>query len=142
VRGAPPQQWPPVAHRGAQVMLINGWSGSGGDAFPFYFREAAMGPIIGTRTWGGLIGLSGSPGLIDGGGVTVPTFRMFDPTGKWFAEGHGVDPDIEVPEDPTQLAKGIDPQLQRAIDEVTKRMKDTPKAPAQPPYESRVPITN
>jgi tricorn protease len=142
VRGAPPQQWPPVAHRGAQVMLINGWSGSGGDAFPFYFRETGIGPLIGTRTWGGLIGVSGSPGLIDGGGVTVPTFRMFDPKGKWFAEGHGVDPDIEVPEDPTQLAKGIDPQLQRAIDEVNQRIAAQPKAPAQPPYESRVPPTN
>jgi tricorn protease len=139
VRDAPPQQWPPVAHSGAQVMLINGWSGSGGDAFPFYFRQTGLGPLIGTRTWGGLIGLSGSPDLIDGGGVTVPTFRMFDPTGKWFAEGHGVDPDIAVPEDPTQLAKGTDPQLQRAIDEVQKRVAAQPKAPKQPPYETRVP---
>ena len=75
-------------------MLINGWSGSGGDAFPFYFREAGLGPLIGTRTWGGLIGISGAPSLVDGGGVTVPTFRMYDPKGRWFAEGHGVDPDI------------------------------------------------
>jgi tricorn protease len=139
VRDAPSQQWPPVAHRGAQVMLINGWSGSGGDAFPFYFREAGLGPLIGTRTWGGLIGLSGSPELIDGGNVTVPTFRMFDPSGKWFAEGHGVDPDIVVNEDPTQLAKGVDPQLQRAIDEVQKRMAAQPKAPGRPGYEIRVP---
>ena len=137
VRDAPPQQWPPVAHRGAQVMLINGWSGSGGDAFPFYFREAGLGPLIGTRTWGGLIGISGAPALVDGGGVTVPTFRMFDPAGKWFAEGHGVDPDIPVDEDPAQLAKGIDSQLQRAIDEVTRRMAALPKPPAQPAYEKR-----
>ena len=92
-------------------MLINGWSGSGGDAFPFYFREAGLGPLIGTRTWGGLIGISGAPALVDGGGVTVPTFRMFDPKGQWFAEGHGVEPDIAVDDDPAQLAKGIDPQL-------------------------------
>ena len=91
-RRAPP--WPPVATAGRSVMLINGWSGSGGDAFPFYFREAKLGPLVGTRTWGGLIGISGSPALVDGGGVTVPTFRMLDPNGHWFAEGHGVEPDI------------------------------------------------
>jgi len=139
VRDAPAQQWPPIAHRGPKVMLINGWSGSGGDAFPFYFREAGLGPLIGTRTWGGLIGISGAPGLVDGGGITVPTFRMFDPKGQWFAEGHGVDPDIVVDEDPTQLAKGTDPQLQRAIDEITKRIAAAPKPPKQPPYEKRIP---
>ena len=75
-------------------MLINGWSGSGGDAFPTHFRQAGLGPVIGTRTWGGLIGISGVPPLVDGGSVTVPTFRMFSPQGQWFAEGHGVEPDI------------------------------------------------
>ena len=80
--------------RGPKVMLINGWSGSGGDAFPFYFREARLGPLIGTRTWGGLIGISGAPALVDGGAVTVPTFGMYSTDGKWFIEGHGVDPDI------------------------------------------------
>jgi tricorn protease len=142
VRDAPAQRWPPVAHRGAQVMLINGWSGSGGDAFPFYFREAGLGPLIGTRTWGGLIGISGAPDLVDGGNITVPTFRMFDPSGKWFAEGHGVDPDIPVDEDPAQLAKGTDPQLQRAIEEVTKRIAALPKPPAQPAYEKRTPSSH
>ena len=139
VRDAPSQQWPPIAHRGAQVMLINGWSGSGGDAFPFYFRQAGLGPLVGTRTWGGLIGISGAPALADGGGVTVPTFRMYDPKGEWFAEGHGVDPDIAVDDDPAQLAKGTDPQLQRAIQEVTTRMRAQPQRPPQPPYEKRVP---
>jgi tricorn protease len=109
VRDGESWQWPPVAHRGAQVMLINGWSGSGGDAFPTYFRQAGLGPLIGTRTWGGLIGISGSPGLVDGGSVTVPTFRMYDPEGTWFPEGHGVEPDIHVEDDPTQLAKGNGP---------------------------------
>jgi tricorn protease len=141
VRDGASQQWPPVAHRGPQVMLINGWSGSGGDAFPTYFREAGLGPLIGTRTWGGLIGISGTPGLVDGGGVTVPTFRMFDPKGQWFAEGHGVDPDINVDEDPTQLAKGIDPQLDRAIKEVIGAVAKAPKPPERPAYEKRVPIT-
>jgi tricorn protease len=139
VRDAPSQQWPPVAHRGPQVMLINGWSGSGGDAFPFYFREARLGPLIGSRTWGGLIGISGAPPLVDGGAVTVPTFRMYDPKGQWFAEGHGVEPDIAVEEDPTALAKGTDPQLERAIKEVTDRMAQEPPAPSRPAYERRVP---
>ncbi len=139
VRDAPAQQWPPVAHRGPKVMLINGWSGSGGDAFPFYFREAGLGPLIGTRTWGGLIGISGVPALVDGGGITVPTFRMYDPKGEWFAEGHGVDPDIPVDDDPALIARGPDPQRQRAIEEVTKRIASTPKPPAQPAYEKRAP---
>jgi tricorn protease len=138
-RNGPVQGWPPVAHRGPQVMLINGWSGSGGDAFPFYFRAAGLGPLVGTRTWGGLIGISGAPPLVDGGSVTVPTFRMFDIRGTWFAEGHGVEPDIRVDEDPTQLAKGKDPQLDRAIKEVMDRLAQEPPAPARPAYEKRVP---
>jgi tricorn protease len=134
-------QWPPVAHRGPKVMLINGWSGSGGDAFPFYFREAKLGPLVGQRTWGGLIGVSGSPSLADGGAVTVPTFRMYDVRGQWFAEGHGVEPDIKVEEDPAQLAKGSDPQLERAIAEVVRLVKEKPPAPpARPAYEKRVPV--
>ena len=137
VRDAQPRPWPPVGHRGPSVMLINGWSGSGGDAFPFYFREAKLGPLIGTRTWGGLIGISGAPALVDGGGLTVPTFRMFDVRGSWFAEGHGVDPDIPVDEDPAQLAKGVDPQLERAIQEVQTRLQQAPAAPRQPAYEKR-----
>jgi tricorn protease len=139
VRDAHPQQWPPVAHAGAQVMLINGWSGSGGDAFPFYFRKAGLGPLIGSRTWGGLIGISGVPALVDGGGITVPTFRMFDTKGSWFAEGHGVEPDIRVDEDPTALAKGTDPQLDRAIKEVMDGIAKLPPRPGRPPYEKRVP---
>jgi tricorn protease len=139
VRDGASWQWPPVAHRGPQVMLINGWSGSGGDALPTYFRQAGLGPLIGTRTWGGLIGISGAPALADGGTVTVPTFRMYDPKGQWFAEGHGVEPDIPVDEDPAKLAKGIDPQLERAIREVTERVAKTPKPPARPAPEKRIP---
>jgi tricorn protease len=131
-------QWPPVAHFGPQVMLINGWSGSGGDAFPDYFRKAGLGPLIGTRTWGGLIGVSGAPQLVDGGYVTVPTFRMYDPDGEWFKEGHGVDPDIEVPEDPSQLAKGTDPQLERAIREVLNSLEGKqPIEQSAPQVENR-----
>ncbi len=94
-------------------MLTNGWSGSGGDAFPFYFREAGLGPLIGERTWGGLIGITGAPQLIDGGTVTVPTFRMYTPDGKWFAEGLGVAPDFNMVENPAELASGNDQQREK-----------------------------
>lgn len=138
VRDGKDWQWPPVAHFGPEVMLINGWSGSGGDAFPDFFRKAKLGPLIGTRTWGGLIGMSGAPSLIDGGMVTTPSFRMYDPDGKWFKEGHGVDPDIKVPENYTELAKGIDNQLEKAIQVVKEELKKNPvKKPQRPPYEKR-----
>lgn len=138
VRDGQNWQWPPVAHFGSMAMLINGWSGSGGDAFPDYFRKAGLGPLIGGRTWGGLIGLTGMPSLIDGGSVTAPTFRMYNPDGTWFQEGHGVEPDIPVIEDPTLLAKGIDPQIQRAIEEVLKSITAKgPIHPKVPPMENR-----
>ena len=138
VRDGKEWPWPPFAHFGPKVMLINGWSGSGGDAFPDYFRKKQLGPLIGTRTWGGLIGISGVPQLIDGGGITVPTFRMYNPDGTWFKEGHGVEPDIAVPEDLSAMAKGTDPQLERAITEVKALMKTKGFArPAPPSYEKR-----
>lgn len=138
VRDGKNWQWPPVGNFGSMAMLINGWAGSGGDAFPDYFKKAELGPLIGDRTWGGLIGISGAPTLIDGGTVTVPTFRMYNPDGTWFKEGHGVDPDIQVKEDPTQLAKGIDTQLERAIQEVMKMVKERgPIHPKEPGQEDR-----
>jgi len=138
VRDGVDWQWPPVANFGPKVMLINGWSGSGGDAFPDFFRQAGVGPLIGMRTWGGLIGISGAPSLIDGGSITVPTFRMYKPDGQWFAEGHGVDPDIVVPEDPAQLARGVDTQLERGIQVVMEILKTHPPLrPRRPPYQKR-----
>jgi tricorn protease len=140
VRDGKDWQWPPVGNFGPKVMLINGWSGSGGDAFPFYFRETGLGPLIGMRTWGGLIGISGVPSLVDGGGVTAPTFRMYGPDGKWFAEGHGVDPDIEVVDDPAVMAKGQDPQLERGIQEVMRLLSEKPPLPpGRPAYQNRAP---
>lgn len=134
IRDGKSWQWPPTAHFGPKVMLINGWSGSGGDAFPDYFRRKGLGPLIGQRTWGGLIGISGVPTLIDGGDITAPTFRMYYPDGTWFKEGHGVDPDILVEEDLTSLAKGKDVQLERAIEEALKLIQvegyQEPKRPA------------
>jgi tricorn protease len=139
-RDGQPWQWPPVGHFGPKVMLINGWSGSGGDAFPFYFKEARLGPLVGTRTWGGLIGISGVPTLIDGGNVTVPTFRQYGLDSRWFPEGHGVEPDIAVVDDPSQLAHGTDPQLERGIQEAMRLLQERPfTAPQRPPTESRVP---
>ncbi|WP_178989418.1 S41 family peptidase [Winogradskyella schleiferi] len=137
VRDGKDWAWPPSGNFGAKVMLINGFSGSGGDAFPDYFRKRELGPLIGTRTWGGLIGISGAPTLIDNGGVTVPTFRMYNPSGEWFKEGHGVDPDIEVVEDFQSLAKGRDAQLEAGITEVMKLMETNFKTPSRPAYEKR-----
>ena len=111
---------------GPTVMLVNSWAGSGGDAFPYLFRRADLGPIIGTRTWGGLVGISGFYGLMDGGGVTVPSLALYTPEGQWMLEGHGLEPDIEVMEDPGALAKGVDPQLERAIAEVERLLKESP----------------
>ncbi|MBK7559650.1 MAG: PD40 domain-containing protein [Chitinophagaceae bacterium] len=130
--------WPPFAHFGPKVMLMNGWSGSGGDAFPDYFRKKNLGPLIGTRTWGGLIGISGMPLLIDGGNITAPTFRMYNPDGSWFKEGHGVDPDIKVDEDLGLMSRGTDPQLERAIIEIKAALKSKGySAPKTPGYEKR-----
>ena len=140
VRDGQDWRWPPVAHNGPKVMLINGWSGSGGDLFPLYFKKAGVGKLIGRRTWGGLIGISGSPRLIDGGVVTVPTFRMYHTDGKWFEEGYGVDPDIEVLDDPALMARGRDPQLEAAIEEVMRQLRENPPvAVDRPPYENRTP---
>ena len=137
-RDGKPWQWPQFANFGPKVMLINGWSGSGGDAFPLYFKEKNLGPLIGTRTWGGLIGISGYPDMIDGGGITAPSFRIYNPDGTWFKEGHGVDPDIEVSEDLGAMAKGVDPQLERAIVEIKTLLKTKGyTAPKIPPYQVR-----
>jgi tricorn protease len=138
VRDGKDWQWPPIANFGPKAMLINGWSGSGGDAFPDFFKKAEAGVVIGTRTWGGIIGISGAPSLIDGGVVTVPTFRQYSPDGEWFAEGYGVDPDIRVEENPTELAKGNDTQLGRAIDWIKNELQENPyQHPQHEDYETR-----
>ncbi|MEO1054081.1 MAG: PDZ domain-containing protein [Bacteroidota bacterium] len=137
VRDGETWSWPPSGNFGPKAMLINGWSGSGGDAFPDYFRKTGLGPLIGTRTWGGLIGISGAPALIDGGSVSVPTFRMYDPDGEWFREGHGVDPDMEVKENPGQLAQGVDAQLQKAIEYINEQLANYKGTPSPPAKEDR-----
>jgi tricorn protease len=119
-------------------MLINGLSGSGGDYFPFWFREAGLGKLIGMRTWGGLVGMSGNPALIDGGYTSAPTFAFFEKDGTWGIEGHGVDPDIEVVDDPARMVGGKDPQLDAAIDHMMDELSRNPyKAPQRPKYPDR-----
>ena len=129
---------PGKGNNGPKAMLINGWAGSGGDAFPWAFKSMNMGPIIGERTLGILVGPATGHNLIDGGGITVPDARLFGPDGKWFAEGYGVTPTIEVWDDPAQLVKGNDPQLLRAIEEVMKLVKSSPrKLFPRPSFEDR-----
>ncbi len=130
--------WPPDSHDGPKAMLINGLAGSGGDAFPWYFRQAGLGKLIGTRTWGGLVGISGNPPLIDGAAVTVPRFAFYEKDGTWGVEGHGVDPDIEVIDDPALMVDGGDPQLDRAIAELLEELERKPPRPVKrPPYPDR-----
>ncbi|MCA8981693.1 MAG: PD40 domain-containing protein [Planctomycetes bacterium] len=125
--------WPPDAHQGPKAMLINGLAGSGGDAFPAYFKQAGLGKLVGMRTWGGLVGISGNPGLIDGGYTAVPTFGYYDKDGTWGIEGHGVDPDIEVIDDPAKMRDGGDPQLEAAVAQLLEELKTNAYAPPQRP---------
>jgi len=119
---------------GPKCMLVNEYAGSGGDAFPFYFRMQGLGPVIGKRTWGGLVGISHGLPLVDGGSVTMPDFGMYDPkTGQWLVENHGVDPDIEVENAPDLMVAGHDPQLERAIRYCMDELKAHPPLAAKKP---------
>jgi tricorn protease len=106
-------------------MLINGWSGSGGDCFPFYFKKAKLGPLIGKRTWGGLVKSSVYYALVDGGALTAPDNAVFDPIrGRWIGENGGIEPDIDVQQDARSVAAGQDPQLERAVEEVLRLVEE------------------
>jgi tricorn protease len=120
---------------GPKAMVINEFAGSGGDAMPWYFRHAKLGPLVGKRTWGGLVGISGYPPLLDGGSVTSPSFAAFGTDGKWDVENHGVAPDVEVELDPYEVRQGRDPQLERAVELVLEALKrNPPQQPHKPPY--------
>jgi tricorn protease len=121
-----PTTYPQVVFYGPMVALINETSASDGDIFPAMFKKAGLGPLIGKRTWGGVTGISGRGPLLDGATVYVPEFGFASPEGKWIIEGHGVDPDIEVENDPKSVLEGRDPQLDRAIEEVLARMETVP----------------
>jgi tricorn protease len=128
---------------GPKAMIINEFAGSGGDAMPWYFRKAGVGPLVGKRTWGGLVGISGYPPLLDGGMVTAPSFAFFSPNGTWDVENHGVAPDVEVDLDPYEVRQGRDPQLERAVEVVLEALKKNPppqpKRPEYPNYHPKQP---
>jgi tricorn protease len=129
-----PGTYPGVVFTGPLVCLLNETSASDGDIFPYMFRQAGLGPLIGKRSWGGVVGISGRGPLIDGGDVSVPQSATASVEGQYVIEGHGVDPDIVVENDPVSVAAGRDPQLERGIAEVLKLMETRPaKLPARPP---------
>lgn len=118
---------------GPKVMIVNEYAGSGGDAMPQYFRRRGLGKLVGKRTWGGLVGISGYPPLLDGGSVTSPSFGTISPEGAWEVENVGVAPDIEVEVDPKLSAQGRDPQLEKAIEQAMSELKVNPvKLPSRP----------
>jgi tricorn protease len=125
---------------GPKAMIINEYAGSGGDALPWMFRKAGIGPLVGKRTWGGLVGIFGFPPLMDGGSVTAPNTAFWNPNGAWDVENHGVDPDVEVEYDPELVRAGHDPQLERAVEVVLEALKKSPlpvhKRPAYPNYHT------
>jgi tricorn protease len=125
---------------GSLVSLLNETSASDGDIFPAMFKQAGLGPLIGKRSWGGVIGITSHGPLIDGGTVNVPEFGFASTDGRWIIEGHGVDPDIEVENDPKSVIAGRDPQLERGVQEVLKLMREHPRAlPARPAPPDKAP---
>ncbi len=122
-----PGTYPNVVFHGPMVCLLDANSGSDGDIFPHMFRQAGLGPLVGKRSWGGVVGISGRGPLIDGGSVFVPEFGSNAPDGSWVIEGHGVDPDIEVDNDPKSILEGRDPQLERAVAEILKSLEENPQ---------------
>ena len=134
-RTALPRKTPSGSNQGPKVMIVNELAGSGGDLMPWMFRYAKTGPLVGKRTWGGLIGVPGYPKLMDGGTVTAPSFRLYSNEGEWVAENTGVAPDFEVELDPKMLAAGHDTQLERAVAIAMEALKRNPPVePKHPPY--------
>lgn len=132
--------YPQAVMNGPMVCLMNETSGSDGDLFPWAFKEAELGPLIGKRSWGGVIGITDHGPLLDGGTVFVPEFSSNDAEGRYIIEGHGVEPDIVVDNDPWAVVRGDDPQLDRGIREINvlraKKGGALPKRPA-PPVRAR-----
>ncbi|HEX6880572.1 MAG TPA: PDZ domain-containing protein, partial [Terriglobales bacterium] len=123
---------------GPKAMIVNEFAGSGGDALPWYFRKLKIGPIVGHRTWGGLVGIGGYPELIDGGGVTSPRWAIYGLEGQWEVENHGIKPDYEVELDPKAFSEGHDLQLEQAVKSVLEQLEKNPppkyKRPEYPNY--------
>lgn len=129
---------PSSSFLGPMCMLINHYGGSGGDAFPYFFRKSGLGPLIGTRTWGGLVGIRGSYPLMSGGSVTAPQFAAWDVTRdgpQWIIENIGVPPDVEVDNTPDKVSQGLDPQLDAAIEYLLRQLERRPvQRPKHPPF--------
>jgi len=129
---------PSASIQGPKVMLINEMAGSGGDLLPWMFRKFGLGPLIGKRTWGGLVGVLGFPTLMDGGSITAPNLAIWTEDG-WIVENEGVPPDVEVEITPADYKAGRDAQLEKAIQMVTDLLqKNPPKKLQRPPYPVRV----
>jgi len=129
---------PSASIQGPKVMLIDETAGSGGDMLPWMFRKFNMGPLIGKRTWGGLVGTLGFPILMDGGYVTAPNLGIWTEDG-FVVENTGVPPDIEVEQLPAEVINGHDPQLEKAIEVILEELeKNPPHKPVRPPYPVRV----
>lgn len=128
---------PTASIQGPKVMLIDETAGSGGDMLPWMFRKFNVGPLIGKRTWGGLVGILGFPEFIDGGGVTAPNLAIWTKDG-FIVENEGVAPDIEVEQLPSEILKGRDPQLEKAIEVALKALeKNPPEEPVRPAFPTR-----
>jgi tricorn protease len=141
-RGLEPYASPLLSHRGPKAMLMNGLSSSGGDALPYYFRKLGLGPLIGTRTWGGLIGITGGAHqqLADGGALLPASFRFLDTDNQWAVEDEGVSPDVEVIDRPELVAAGRDPSLEAAIAHLLDALQKNPPRPVvTPPAPSQFP---
>jgi tricorn protease len=127
--------FPGGAIHGPKAMIINERAGSGGDYLPYTFRQAGLGPLVGKRTWGGLVGIGGYPTLIDGGMVTAPRMGIYFPNGRWDVENRGVPPDVEVEFDPKAVREGRDPQLEKAVELVLAELKKYPPTKVKrPPF--------
>jgi tricorn protease len=132
---ATPSPYPDSVFIGPKAVLLDENSGSDGDIFPWMFRTAKLGPLIGERSWGGVVGITSHGQLIDGGDVNVPEFAYATAEGKWAIEGRGVDPDIVVQNDPKSVIEGHDPQLERGVAELLKALeKSNPRLPEHEPY--------
>jgi tricorn protease len=131
---------PTAAIYGPKTMIVNEMAGSGGDALPWMFRQAELGPLVGKRTWGGLVGIYDYPPLMDGGSVTAPRIAIYGLHGDWEVENVGIAPDVEVENDPASVAAGRDPQLERAVELTLEALKKQPvvmpRRPAYPNYHT------
>lgn len=124
---------PDATQYGPKILLINKYSASDGDLFPWSFKANKLGTVIGTRTWGGIVGISGSLPYMDGTDIRVPFFTNYDAkTGQWIVENHGVDPDILIDNDPIREQSGTDQQLEKAIEVALEQLKERKPLPGVP----------